>query len=36
MEVSMNTNTDNTIIYTKFNDAVVIAQKATDDHNKED
>lgn len=31
----MNTNTDNTIIYTKFNDAVVIAQRATDDHNKD-
>lgn len=26
---------NNKIIYTKFNEAVVIAQKATDDHNKD-
>ena len=32
MEVYMN---NNKIIYTKFNEAVVIAQKATDDHNKD-
>lgn len=28
-------NTNNKIIYTRFNDSVVIAQRATDDHNKD-